>query len=204
MTAIDLPGFGKTPPSTSSSLDDLVEGIYNQIDEHRKTESVVVIGHSLGGDIGTLLAYRYPDLLSGFINVEGNLTDADTFISKKAALTQNFDQWFAQFKIEIAELISEGKVPESYIRSLNQCDPQAFHNLAQDVIEISGNELGRTYESLPLKKSFWYGTSSLSQESLDFAKKAQLATVPYQGAHHWPMADTPDQFIENIHKFLDD
>lgn len=53
----------------------------------------ILAGHSLGGVVATLLAHDEPSGLLGVINIEGNLTDADCFLSRQMASTSDFAGW---------------------------------------------------------------------------------------------------------------
>lgn len=203
MTSIDLPGFGNTPfIEDNCELESLVKSLKNIILENRTKKTIVIIGHSVGGDIATMLASQYPEMIHGIINVEGNLTNADTFFSREAATSNEFGTWFENFKDKVADLIQSGDIPGSYLTSLNKCDPVAFQSLASRIVALGGDELGKMYIGLTTKKCFWYGTSSLSQESLRLSEKENLDTIPFFEANHWPMFDARDKFVKEINKFL--
>jgi pimeloyl-ACP methyl ester carboxylesterase/CRP-like cAMP-binding protein len=86
--AIDLPGFGKSPAPvekpTIAGYAELVGQIIDQFSEHANNRGVLVMGHSMGGQIATTLALRYPVLveklvllnpaLSGRLSTRVNLT----------------------------------------------------------------------------------------------------------------------------------
>lgn len=63
--AIDLPGFGKSPPPNSSaSIKDIALEVVGFL-ENQKIKKCSVIGHSLGGYVALALADISPKLLSG-------------------------------------------------------------------------------------------------------------------------------------------
>ena len=81
----DLPSYGKSA-WTSEPLS--VEGHAEHLEgllRARGSEPVVVIGHSMGGVIGTLLSERAPELVRAFVNVEGNISLGDCGFSSRAA-----------------------------------------------------------------------------------------------------------------------
>ncbi|MEW5786176.1 MAG: alpha/beta fold hydrolase, partial [Bacillota bacterium] len=61
-------------------------------------ESFYIVGHSLGGDLGVLMASSDNDRrIKGFVNIEGDLTPHDIFISDKAVSASergDFAGWF--------------------------------------------------------------------------------------------------------------
>src|SRR5690349_17819619 len=65
--AIDLPGFGKSPAPTErpsiAGYADLVASLIEQFSDR----AVLVMGHSMGGQIATTLALRYPVLVEKLV-----------------------------------------------------------------------------------------------------------------------------------------
>lgn len=76
--AVDLPGYGKSPPLpdrvTIPAYADLLAGLIEQVSEN----PVVLIGHSMGGMISMVLAMRHPILVERMVlicpTVTGNLS----------------------------------------------------------------------------------------------------------------------------------
>ncbi|MFN8417095.1 MAG: alpha/beta hydrolase [Cytophagaceae bacterium] len=63
--AIDLPGFGETPLTRSNiSMEWFAEEVYQFI-RLLKLESVIYVGHSLGGYVGLALTEKHPELIKG-------------------------------------------------------------------------------------------------------------------------------------------
>lgn len=67
---IDLYGFGKTPLEGVMSLEDYADGVEETL-RHLQITDAVIIGHSFGGRIATVLAARNPNYLRAIV-----LTDA--------------------------------------------------------------------------------------------------------------------------------
>ena len=77
MIAVTLPGFAGTrapdlPRNSNTSLwhDNAVEALSRLIDSE-KLESVVVVGHSFGADIGLKLIARRPEVVKAYVIVDG-------------------------------------------------------------------------------------------------------------------------------------
>ena len=76
----DLLGYGSHRESEPTRLTlaaqaEHVAGVISRLDAAR----VWLLGHSMGGAVAVLLADRWPDLIAGLINVEGNFTLKDAF-----------------------------------------------------------------------------------------------------------------------------
>lgn len=70
--AIDLPGHGKSdhrPPGVHYNLLDYVQDFYGVINK-LDLDKVVLVGHSLGGIIASLLAGLFPERVAGLISID--------------------------------------------------------------------------------------------------------------------------------------
>ncbi len=91
--AVDLPGFGKSPapkqPPTIAGYADMIASLIEQVSER----PVLLLGHSMGGQINTTLALRHPMLvermvllnpaLSGRLSTRVNLLLAPHVLSER-------------------------------------------------------------------------------------------------------------------------
>lgn len=85
----DLPGFGATPPMPGlEGIQGLTALLGDLIRDVSGDRPIVVVAHSLGGVIGTWLCERFVDKVVTYINVEGNLTEADAYF---CGLANDFD-----------------------------------------------------------------------------------------------------------------
>lgn len=82
--AIDFPGCGRSPAVLPTPSMDRLAVLTLAVAETLLGEPPVVIGHSMGGLVGLLAATTWPDRVSGFISVEGNLAPEDCFLSRQA------------------------------------------------------------------------------------------------------------------------
>lgn len=80
--APDLLGYGEFAsfPTHNLTLQDQANHLANWLRDSG-AESVQVVGHSVGGAVGLLLAYAYPSLVASYVSVEGNMTLKDAFWS---------------------------------------------------------------------------------------------------------------------------
>lgn len=96
--AEDLLGYGvlaDVPPErlTLAAQADHVAGRIDELPD----EKVWLLGHSMGGAVAVLAADRRPGRIRGIINVEGNLTEKDTFWSRRIA-AKPLDEWETDYK----------------------------------------------------------------------------------------------------------
>jgi len=98
----DLVGYGRSSESKSgdNSFGSQIDMLFYLI-KYFELNDVVLLGHSMGGDITTLLCSRDKyGKISKYINIEGDLTQHDLFVSSKAVEADRenrFPEWFENF-----------------------------------------------------------------------------------------------------------
>ncbi len=215
----DLLGYGRSSAAKGNdySFEAQIKRIWQLADhQHFDLQEIHLIGHSLGGDLATSLCEQDDETrIKSLVNVEGNLTSHDLFISRKvawAAKRPNFKQWFRdEFKQKIV-FEDKGKNSYSwrrYYASLWFCRPEAFGANATELYEknlpIEGKlacEAGARFQRLGVKKVFCWGDESLHEATIDFLAKADFKNRSFRGAGHWPMIDCQEEFYGFLRVFL--
>ncbi|MGR3293592.1 MAG: alpha/beta fold hydrolase, partial [Candidatus Scalindua sp.] len=213
----DLIGYGKSSESANGdySFEAHVEKLWKIIVD-LKIHNLIVIGHSMGGDIGTLLcASDKKNKIVKFINIEGGITQYDLFISLeavKAAEADNFNSWFHDEFMTSKVLDDWGSKYSScrrYHSSLHDCRPEAFLADARELCErntaLPGkqkSETGRIYCSLSIPKVFCYGTESVSSGTINFLKENKLRYQAFDDTFHWIMIDKTKEFYSFLYEFI--
>ncbi|MCP4269499.1 MAG: alpha/beta hydrolase [Candidatus Brocadiaceae bacterium] len=213
----DMTGYGKSSVSTNGnySFKTYISRLWKIVEESRINE-LIVIGHSMGGDIATLFcASDKKNSVKKFVNTEGNLTQFDLFISYEAVKAEengNFKHWFYDEFMKAKVLENWGQKHPSckrYHSSLRNCSTDAFLanaiELSQRNISLPGkykSEIGRIYCTLSIPKIFCYGTESIHPETIDFLKENRLAYQVFDDAFHWLMIDKPKEFYTFLYEFV--
>lgn len=180
----------------------------------RSLLDVFVVGHSLGGDIGTLMAEEAGEV-RGFVNVEGNLTPTDLFISSQAvaAATRNeFDQWLrTEFQTRTV-LEDWGSTREScrrYYASLWFCRGETFLADSRGLCDANGSlpdtaasQLGERFRELSIPKLFCWGRMSLSPRTQQFLRGSDIPHREFRDASHWVMVDQSNDFYHVLADFV--
>ena len=213
----DLLGYGRSSHAFDNdySRASQVRCLWHIVD-NLGIETFSIIGHSMGGDLGTLMASS--DLkkrIKGLINIEGNLTPHDIFISNKvvsAAERDDFSRWFEKDFNEDLVLKKWGNMWPScrrYYASLLFCRPEAFLANAMEIFQKNQPLPGRkecmtgiTYAGLSIPKVFCWGSESLAKDTLEFLESASLQHKKFELAFHWPMIDRSDEFYSYVSGFL--
>ena len=212
----DLVGYGRSSSSHKPgayTFDAHLKRLWNLV-KTKGLYQLIVIGHSMGGDIATLLCESDAmSLIKKFVNIEGTLTQHDLFLSSRAAIAHQqgrFDQWFRQELMkEIFEEYGKDQSGRDYYANIRYSRPQAYRENAQELVErntaLPGDyqsEIGKIYCNLTVPKVFCYGTENISTETLTYIKKNDLRTQAFPQTGHCPMTDAADEFYTFLHDFI--
>ncbi|KQC14896.1 MAG: hypothetical protein APR63_04870 [Desulfuromonas sp. SDB] len=199
----DFPGYGKSPSLDKTfSLLDFSEVIKDFIDKI-KLNQVIILGHSMGGVVGLLLAEKYPDLVELFINVEGNISPDDCTLSR--SVTGYSAEDFLDFgyekmldKVYLAGM--ENRDLRGYYPSMRFCNPRIYYQNSQELINLSNTEkLAERMSGLKCDKVYILGIPrGTGKRSRDLLDKARVKWIAVENSGHWPFLDQPDRFIEII------
>ncbi|MCF8068063.1 MAG: alpha/beta hydrolase [Desulfobacterales bacterium] len=212
----DLIGYGRSSDSRSGdySFASHVKMMFSLIDTLSLNE-IFLVGHSMGGDITTLLCSR--DLnrkVKKYINIEGDITQHDLFVSSKAVEADGnncFPEWFESYKNETifnkyAQKYASGK---RLFASLWFCRPDAFLENAYELVErntkLEGeykSEIGKLYCDIKIPKVFCYGSESLSEGSGKYLEDNNLKFKKFTGVGHFPMIDKAKDFYNFVDSFI--
>ena len=212
----DLLGFGRSSPSSSAqySFECQIDRLWKLID-HFCIQDVRIVGHSMGGDIGTWLCAddRY-GRIQWFVNVEGNLTPDDLIFSQRVLdepEKDNFNAWF--YNTFITEQWEEESTwSQRYVTSLRMCDPEAFKKHAEEMVEKSTPAVSSNYGKttglyLSLRQPCVYcrreGLEDSTQALLGLHQES-LRVQYFSTESHWIMIDQPKTFYQFLVDFASD
>ena len=171
-----------------------------------------LVGHSMGGDIGTLMCREDKvGRIQHFIDIEGNLTEADQFLTNLTLAHQDdFTHWFPQGLIATLDKNknSDEERPsiERYKEALHFCQPEAFLESAQEIArhnvapKASGERMGRNLASLTIPAMYCHG-DDLPRRSRDFLRESNIKYCRFGHAGHWVMIDRDDIFYPTLAAF---
>jgi pimeloyl-ACP methyl ester carboxylesterase len=203
----DLPGYGESAwarqPLGLADHGALLAAWLSQ----RGEEGVRLVGHSMGGVVGQILAEEHPGVLSAFVNVEGNLSPADCTVSGQAA-AQPLEAFLAggfEAMLETTRKAGErDPVLRAYHASMSRCDPRAYHRNALELVEQSARQdLARRLASLTIPACYLAGVpGGAPPRSLDLLEEAGRPAIKIRPSGHCPFLDQPGAFAEALDAFL--
>lgn len=211
----DLLGYGKSSwPEQALGLEQHAAGLDLLLDR-LGLDSVVLVGHSMGGVIGTYLTDRRRRRVRSFVNVEGNLSPADCTFSSlvadftvEAFLDAGYDAFLDRLYAAAAspdEIREDGSkeraaVIRAYGASLQMGDPRTLHRNSVDLVEASAAEtLAERLADLAVPVEYWYGAPrGTGERSRELLAEAGVVPRAFEPAGHWPYLDRHDEFVDAL------
>jgi pimeloyl-ACP methyl ester carboxylesterase len=162
----------------------------------------VLLAHSAGGLIATKAAPALPNL-RGLISIEGNITEADNFISGKAAEAETVDAWRRCLLDDLRGRAETDEAFRRYCRDLARASPAALREWAAATVAETGKTLGgERFRALTCPKLYVYGGRSIAPESLDYLVRHDVPRLAFPEAGHSPMIDEPARFYSAVAEFV--
>jgi pimeloyl-ACP methyl ester carboxylesterase len=199
--AFDAPGCGASECDDLAAVDvPFLVDTARAVVDHLGISRFHLVGHSMGGVTGLLLAHRQPRRVLSFVNVQGNLTPQDCFLSRPA-ISGHRPDFFAAFTDDVhrvphyAGALHAVGLPHKVRRG-------AALGLLESMVELSDHgELLAKFLSLPCARMFLYGEEHAALPYLPQldANGVELAEVPHCG--HFPMYSNPVAMWRHIAEF---
>ena len=205
--APDLAGFGQSQaaPDFDFRVTSQARLLASLLTQLGLTEPVTLIGHSLGGAISVLLASASPHQVNALINVEGNLTPEDAFISThavNAADNHRFDEWWRLFPAAVRRQNGKDPAIDRYLRALEQTRPETFLSTCRDLTtRTHADEFSQAYLELRVPRLYCLGDHPHAQ-TRQFLTDHGLPVAHFPGAPHWVIEHAPEDFLKVARSFL--
>lgn len=208
VVAIDLPGFGKSGKNRNDwNFDEYADDIKAVIDQ-LKLKNVILIGHSMSGDIVLNVGNKYPSAVIGLVGID-NLHEpatpmngeqqrqTDTFFMK---LSSHFDSAVTSMKGALFQPSTDTAIVNRVMNDVFTCDSAIAIKVLQGLVNISQKEQ-QLMQALPHK--LYLVNSDVLPVKLDslnkYCKKGcEVITVHATG--HYPMLERPDEFNMALEK----
>ena len=204
--ALDLPGFGSSPLPTveqqiaASVLALLYAELLLPALAAITDEPLVLVGHSFGGTVATVVASTHPERVRALVLVAAPLIRRAA--TSKAPLAYRARKW-----LHAKGLLSDARI-EAVRQKYGSTDYRRAHGLLRHVLVASVNE---SYESelatLSMPVDFVWGEHD-TDVPLDVAERAalllrgdhNLRVVP--GVGHLLPLEAPDELVDAVERLL--
>jgi pimeloyl-ACP methyl ester carboxylesterase len=205
LISMDFVGFGKSSKPIDFSYDiqdqaNLVIELVRMLD----IQNLEVVGHSLGGMVGTLLLNPLAGIIRSFVNMEGNLVSADCGLSKEV-IDQPFDVFqgnnqFETIKTNIRNSQSAGSINRT--KWVQDIPDFAFYKTCESIVHWSSTgELLKSFKAAQCKKLYMYGSKNKNKADV---LSPEIARVEIPNAGHFMLQDNPEVCYRKLQDFYND
>ena len=208
LTAPDLPGAGLTPPDPLvDGLDAAANSLARAIAQQTASRPLGLVGHSLGAAIAVRAARQLATKVVGFFSIEGNLTEADAYLSGRAVQFETPDD-FRDHLLAHVRAMAEAAAPAQrqalwrYHASLTFAAAETLWNLGRDAKAAgAGHALGEEYRTLPIPSLYYWSPDSTPAPTQEYLRRHGIPNLAFSGGH-WPMVDAPHETADQIGEFF--
>ena len=211
VVALDLPGFGASSKNrTEWTFEQYTDDIHEFI-RAEKLKNVILIGHSMSGDILLLMDTKYPEDLIGIVGIDNLKKPGVKFTDEENREIAGFFGMMDSSFSGTVEAYTKGNLfPPSadtiyvnrVIKDFKMNDPVVAIKVLRSLFEISQKErdlMQRLRHTLYLVNS---DTDSTQIDSLQKYCKQSAEVVYVQGTGHYPMIEKSAEFNAALEKVI--
>ncbi|OOZ36318.1 hypothetical protein BOW51_07760 [Solemya velesiana gill symbiont] len=210
----DLRNHGGSPHDSDISYDAMVADLLALIDD-QGFDSVVLVGHSMGGKAAMWLSLNYPDLVEGLVVVDISPVRYPnrfgTILKALCELDLDGLDDRGQADMKLAQLLEQRALRQYLLQNLVQQAGQWNWRVNLEAIEkgldgiIGFPDVDDNSQYLGPVQFIYGGNSDYVQHEheriiRDTFPFACLRSVP--GAGHWVYSEKPDEFLAALRSFL--
>lgn len=205
----DLPGYGSSQAPAlaagTDSLDDLAAHLASWLTTWPRREPPILVGHSMGGVVATLVAERIA--VRGVLDIDGNLTRGDCTFSAEACAQDPSafaSHGFAAMRERVARDGVRSPALAGYAAAMAHATPAVFHRNAADLVALSETEtLVPRLAALRAPVLFVAGVpGGICAHSKELLERRAVPWVGIEPAGHWPYIDQREAFVAVARGFL--
>ena len=198
----DFIGFGDSEKPNDFSYD-LQEqmGVIVALLDHMEIDRVLLVGHSLGGMVGTMMLRDIPDRVSAFCSIEGNLRLDDCGASREAVdVSQNEFEKGAYPNLMEALQNSQKASAGVRFNALAQVPAHVFYKTSRSIVAYSKDaRLFDVFCKSNVCRMLLVGENG-SFSSRPTGDDLQIVSISNAG--HFVPLDNPAQFERTLLSFL--
>ncbi|WP_438425286.1 alpha/beta fold hydrolase [Aquimarina macrocephali] len=198
---VDLPGFGVSPVNSDYiSIREQADLLFKVIEKETENNvKVNIVAHSIGALIGTWICQQLASKINYYINIEGNLTEADSYFSSKPLQYTTAEEFTQSFEKEVFENAIKEERYKRYYSSLRFADPQGMRNWGITSQEyIKDNQCGFEFKKLTCNKVYIWGDLDTPKETQEFINEQHIPNKLYKGVGHWHMIENSKNFYADV------
>jgi pimeloyl-ACP methyl ester carboxylesterase len=212
VVAIDLPGFGNSGKNLTDWSFENYASYINEFIIKQKLKNVIMIGHSMSGDLLLIADVQYPASVIGIVGID-NLQRPGAPMSEDQKLSNNV--FFSMLEKNYTQTVTDFTRTALFPRN---ADSTALNRVTNDFVKSDSVIATKVLRALvdvtqqerdlmqQLSHKLYLINSDLSTTFIDSLQKycKRSASVEYvKGTGHYPMIEKPEAFNEKLKNVID-
>lgn len=210
VVTLDLPGFGQSDKNRTEWTFEKYTDDINEFIKAEKLKNVILIGHSMSGDILLLMDTKYPGSVIGIVGIDNLKSPGEKFSEEESKQIEVFFAMLDSSFSGTVEAYTKGNLfPPSadttivnrVINDFKSNDSVIAIKVLRSLFDISQKEREMMQQ---LKHTLYLVNSDSDTTHIDSLKKfckASAEVVYVHGTGHYPMIEKPAEFnaaLENV------
>lgn len=211
VVAIDLPGFGNSGKNrTTWTFEQYADDIKEFI-KAKELENVILIGHSMSGDIVLLADTKYPDQLVGIVGIDNLQVPGVKYTEEQMRQNESFFKMLTtNYKATVEDYTGRFLFPPNadsasvrrVINDIRNSDSVIAVKVIRALAETAQSERNMMEQ---LRHKLYLVNSDMYPTQLDTLRKychASAEVVYVKGTGHYPMIEKPAEFNAALEKVV--
>jgi len=211
VVALDLPGFGRSDKNrTEWTFEKYTEDI-NEFIKAEKLKNVILIGHSMSGDILLLMDTNYPESVIGIVGIDNLKRPGEKFSEEESKQVEGFFAMMDSSFSGTVEVYTKGNlftpsadtsIVNRVIKDFKNNDSLIAIKVLRSLFDVSQKEKEMMQQ---LKHTLYLVNSDPDTTHIDSLKKyckASAEVVYVHGTGHYPMIEKPAEFNSALEKVI--
>jgi len=214
VVTIDLGGHGESGKDRSHwTVDDFANDVMAVLDS-LNLNKVILVGHSMGGDIILDIAFKIPDRIVGFIGID-NFKDVGVPLTpdQRAQVDEFMRALSTNYKETVKAYSKANLFPPNYadsnsvnrvLKDIANTDSVVAMKTLSGIFEFAPNEVALLKTMTKPVHLIVSDYTPILQDSLAKYSKAGYSIKTIHGTGHYPMIEKPDEFNKLLNETLNE
>jgi len=211
VVTLDLPGFGRSDKNRAEWTFEQYADDINEFIKTKKLKNVILIGHSMSGDILLLMDTKYPGSVIGIVGID-NLKKPGVKLSEEES--RQVEGFFAMMdssfsgtvevytKQNLFQPSADTSIVNRVVKDFKMNDSIIAMKVLRSLLDVSQKERGMMQL---LTHTLYLVNSDGDTTHIDSLKKyckASAEVVYVHGTGHYPMIEKPSDFNAALEKIF--